>query len=115
MTVVTICRRHDRIGRFRIGDHRIGGHGHVTMVMVMAIVWIHAAGAGLMAVGDRPLRGQRRQQGRPADHGDLLNSETEGFLEPVLHDLVMVELDVRRHEIGLGDAHEQHALSGRLD
>ena len=45
----------------------------------------------------------------------MLGRVAERHLQLILHDLVVMEFDVPRHELGLGQAHEQDALVGGQD
>ena len=90
-------------------------HAAIAMVaMIVVVMAVLAAGTGLVAVRDLPRRCLRGQQLRPADHRHLLDREAEHRLQLVLHDLVVVELQVRRHQVRLRHTGQQQALPGRL-
>ena len=66
----------------------------------------------LGAVGDLAYRSGRRQQRCPANEREVLGGVAERHLQLILHDLVVMEFDIPRHELGLCHAHEQDALVG---
>ena len=74
----------------------------------------HRPDGRLVAVGHLTGGGRRRQQRRPADEREVLGRMTEGHLQLILDDLVVVKLHVGRYEPRLRHAHQQHALIRRL-
>lgn len=116
-----------RISGNWVARHGVGGiHGmhrvHATVVVpvpgMVTVIWImglHTARARLMAVGHLAGRCLWCEQGHAADHGHLVDREAKRHLELILHDLVVMKLDVGRHQIAQGNAREQHTLACRSD
>lgn len=102
-------RWHGVVAIMRIAGHRVsrihGIHGiHAAVVMarivdMARIMGLHAARARLMTVGHLAGRRLWREQGQPTDHGHLIDGESKRHLKLVLHDLVVVKLDVGWHQI----------------
>ena len=87
----------------------------VAGIVVTRVMGLDAPRARLMAVGYLSGRGQRRQEGRPADHRHLFGREPEWHLQLVFDDLVMVKLEPAGDQVGLGHPGEQETLATRLN
>ena len=95
------CRSGRRSGRRHRAVIMATGHGR--------------ADRRLVAVGDLAGRSGRRQQRCPADEREVLGGVAERHLQLILHDLVVMKLDIPGDELGLRHAHEQDALVGGQD
>ena len=81
------------------------------MVSAGVVMGIITARTCLKAIRNSPLRSQRCQQFGPADHRDLLNSESKRHLKLIFDNLIMVELDIGCLQLTLGHADQQHTLT----